>query len=53
MNYLNMSTKLKFNYIALNNAPEQVKFFLKSGIQQIMVDTEILGKVDRQKYGYK
>ena len=50
MNYMNMSTKLKFNYIALNNAPEQSKILFESGIQQIMVVTEILGKVDRQKH---
>ena len=37
-----------FNYIALTNDPKQAQNLSECGIQQIMVDTEIMGKVERQ-----
>lgn len=37
-----------FNYIAINNDPKQAQNLSECGIQQIMVDTEIMGKVERQ-----
>ena len=40
--------KWSFNYIAITNDPKQAKNFSECGIQQIMVDTEIIGKVERQ-----
>lgn len=37
-----------FNYIAITNDPKQAQNLSECGIQQIMVDTEIMGKVERQ-----
>ena len=37
-----------FNYIAITNSTEQAKILSDCGVQQIMVDIEILGKVERQ-----
>lgn len=37
-----------FNYIAITNDPKQALNLSECGIQQIMVDTEIMGKVERQ-----
>lgn len=37
-----------FNYIAITNNPEQAKALSSCGIQQIMIDIEIIGKVERQ-----
>ena len=37
-----------FNYIAITNNIEQANLLSDCGIQQIMIDTEILGKVERQ-----
>lgn len=37
-----------FNYIAITNDPKQAINLSECGIQQIMVDTEIMGKVERQ-----
>lgn len=37
-----------FNYIAITNDPNQAQNLSECGIQQIMVDTEIMGKVERQ-----
>lgn len=37
-----------FNYIAITNNPKQAQNFTECGIQQIMVDIETLGKVERQ-----
>lgn len=37
-----------FNYIAITNHPAQAQTFSNCGIQQIMIDTEIIGKVERQ-----
>ena len=37
-----------FNYIAITNNCDQAKILSNCGIQQIMVDTELLGKVERQ-----
>ena len=37
-----------FNYIAITNDPKHAKNLSECGIQQIMVDTEIMGKVERQ-----
>lgn len=41
--------KWSLNYIAITNSPEEAIILDQCGIQQIMIDTEILGKVDRQK----
>jgi hypothetical protein len=40
--------ELKFNYIAITNKVEDALALDRCGIQQIMVDTEILGKAARQ-----
>ena len=40
--------KWSFNYIAITNDPKQAQNLSECGIQQIMVDTEIMGKVERQ-----
>lgn len=40
--------ELKFNYIAITNKVEDARVLDQCGIQQIMVDTEILGKEARQ-----
>ena len=40
--------KRSFNYIAITNNPVQARSLVECGIQQIMVDTEILGKDERQ-----
>lgn len=40
--------KWSFNYIAITNDPKQAQNLSECGIQQIMVDTEIIGKVERQ-----
>ena len=40
--------KWSFNYIAITNNTEYARDLVECGIQQIMVDTEILGKVERQ-----
>lgn len=37
-----------FNYIAITNDPNLAQNLSECGIQQIMVDTEIMGKVERQ-----
>jgi hypothetical protein len=37
-----------FNYIAITNCPVRAKLLSDCGVQQLMVDTEILGKVERQ-----
>jgi 2-keto-3-deoxy-L-rhamnonate aldolase RhmA len=37
-----------FNYIAITNQPEKAQIFSNCGIQQIMIDTEKIGKVERQ-----
>lgn len=37
-----------FNYIAITNDPKQAQNLSECGIQQIMVDTETIGKVERQ-----
>lgn len=39
---------LKFNYIAITNVVEDALVLDRCGVQQIMVDTENLGKEDRQ-----
>lgn len=39
---------MKFNYIAINNSLEEALILEKASVSQIMVDTEIIGKVDRQ-----
>ncbi|MBS1739022.1 MAG: hypothetical protein JST88_00640 [Bacteroidetes bacterium] len=38
-----------FNFIAITNNVSHAQAMAEAGVQQIMVDTEILGKVDRQK----
>jgi 2-keto-3-deoxy-L-rhamnonate aldolase RhmA len=38
----------RFNYIAITNDVDQALIISRSGVQQIMVDTEIIGKVERQ-----
>ena len=48
MKELENSTGWSFNYIAITNDPKQAQNLSKCGIQQIMVDTEIMGKVERQ-----
>ena len=40
--------KWSFNYIAITNNIRQARILSDCGVQQIMVDTEILGKVERQ-----
>lgn len=37
-----------FNYIAITNQPNHAQIYSNCGIQQIMIDTEIIGKVERQ-----
>lgn len=37
------------NYIAITNKPDEAKILDDCGVQQIMVDTEILGKAERQQ----
>jgi 2-keto-3-deoxy-L-rhamnonate aldolase RhmA len=37
-----------FNYIAITNEPCKAEIFSDAGIQQVMIDTEIIGKVERQ-----
>ena len=39
-----------FNYIAITNNPILAKIFSDCGIQQIMIDTEIMGKYERQGF---
>lgn len=39
---------MKFNYIAINNSLHESLILEKASVSQIMVDTEIIGKVDRQ-----
>jgi citrate lyase beta subunit len=41
--------KWSLNYIAITNQPQEVLILEKCGVGQVMVDAEILGKVDRQK----
>ena len=48
MKELENSIGWSFNYIAITNDPKQAQNLSKCGIQQIMVDTEIIGKVERQ-----
>lgn len=37
-----------FNYIAITNNPEEARILSECGVQQIMIDTEVLGKRERQ-----
>ena len=37
-----------FNYIAITNNPEEARVLSECGVQQIMIDTEVLGKRERQ-----
>lgn len=41
--------KWSLNYIAITNNPYEALILAKCGIRQIMVDAEIIGKLDRQK----
>ena len=43
------ASKWSFNYIAITNSPEEAKVLDACGVPQIMVDIEIIGKVERQK----
>lgn len=40
----------KFNYIAISNNVDDCALLEVAGVQQIMVDAEIIGKVERQKH---
>jgi hypothetical protein len=40
--------KWSFNYIAITNNPVHAQTLSECGIQQIMVDTEVMGKIARQ-----
>lgn len=44
-----MSMDLKFNYIAITNEIQEALILDYCGIQQIMVDCENIGKIERQK----
>ena len=50
MKKLENSLAWSYNYIAITNSTEKATLLSDCGIQQIMVDTETLGKVERQRH---